>query len=69
MKLLIYAQFMPIITGYTFDASKHTHTKKTTFFKVDFLKLNSLLLPNDEILLINKNIVIKGHRKKNLQMF
>lgn len=27
MKLLIYAQFMPIITGYTFDASKHKKTQ------------------------------------------
>ena len=66
MKLLIYAQFMPIITGYTFDASKH---KKNPNFLSGFLKLNSLLIPNDEIILINKNIVIKGNRKKNLQIF
>lgn len=67
MKLLIYAQFMPIITGYTFDASKHK--KKNPNFLSGFLKLNSLLIPNDEIILINKNIVIKGNRKKNLQIF
>lgn len=44
-------------------------TQKTPNFLSGFLKLNSLLIPNDEIILINKNIVIKGNRKKNLQIF
>lgn len=61
MKLLIYAHFMPILL-------MPQNTKKPKLFKW-ILKLNSLLIPNDEIILINKNIVIKGNRKKNLQIF